>query len=310
MTEYKSVLLSKNGRVILALAREFLACKPGDRIGTVEHYSQKYNIGRGTVQSALKFLQSIGAVHLESRGHLGTYLEGMSHKKLWEVADYGVIMAVMPLPYSKRYEGLATGLFMAFEEADLPFSLAFMRGASKRLEALELGKYNLAVLSKLAARLEIQKGTPIEIIHEFGVQSYVSDHVVIFRDDAREQIEPGMRVAVDPASVDQTILTCYECEGIEVDYVETSYAQILHKLAENQIDAAVWNLDEVVERKLNYQPLRNRKSQEVAREDTTAVLAVHRDEKVLGNVLRRLVNMEGIEAIQRQVISGELIPSY
>ena len=41
------------------------------------------------------------------------------------------------------------------------------------------------------------------MLHEFGPRSYVQDHVVVFRDPAAAEIRAGMRVALDPASVDR-----------------------------------------------------------------------------------------------------------
>ena len=312
MASYRDVLMLKNGKIILTLAREFLNYSPGDRIPTIEQYAKRFSAGRGTVQSALKFLQKIGAVALESRGHLGTFVVTISDKVLWEVADFGTIMAVMPLPYSARYEGLATGLSSAFEAAGLPFSLAFMRGATKRINALIEGKYNIAVMSKLAARLEMEKGAPITVMYEFEPHTYVQDHVVVFRDSAATKIEAGMRVAIDPASVDQLILTCYECQGIEVNYIETPYTQILQKLDSGQLDAAVWNLDEVREKNLAYNlcPLAKEKSRKVARDDTIAVLVVKSEESMAIKFLKRCLDFDHIKKVQQQVLKREIIPAY
>ncbi len=167
----------------------------------------------------------------------------------------------MPLPYSKRYEGLATGLYKAFEDAHIPFSLAFMRGASKRIETLDFGKYDFAVVSKLAVNYEQNNFSSIEIIQEFGEESYVGKHVVIFADKHQTKILPNMRVGIDPDSIDQVILTNYECDGIEVEFVEISYAQIFHNIKNNIIDAAIWNGDELGDETMNYgiAPLSNKK---------------------------------------------------
>ncbi len=312
MSKFSEMLLHKNGKVILALAREFLTFSPGERIDTVARYANRFVTGRGTVQSALKFLQKVGAVALESRGHLGTYIVSLDYKVLWEAADFGAIMAVMPLPYSARYEGLATGLFTAFEEAGLRFSLAFMRGATKRIDALLEGKYNLAVMSKLAATLEMEKGAAITVLHEFGPHTYVQDHVVVFRDPAATKIQEGMRVALDPASVDQVILTCYECQGLQVHYVETPYTQILQKLSSDQLDAAVWNMDEVKEKKFffNIHPLNRQRAAKAALDDTVAVLVANAADADLVKFLQRYLDFVGIQRVQEQVIKREIIPAY
>ena len=51
---------------------------------TVAFLSEKYETARGTVQSSLKLLQDYGAIKLESRGHLGTFITYIDYLKLLE----------------------------------------------------------------------------------------------------------------------------------------------------------------------------------------------------------------------------------
>lgn len=312
MYYYKRKLMSKNGEVTMALAREFISYDIGDRIKTIEEYADNFGTGRGTIQSAIKFLRDEGAIELESRGHLGTFILSMDYKKLWNISDLGTIMGVMPLPYSKRYEGLATGLYKAFEIADIPFSLAFMRGASKRIETLDFGKYDFAITSKLAAIYEQNNFSSIEIIYEFGEKSYVGEHIVLYKDGNAYKIDDGMRVGIDLASPDQFLLTKYECEGKSIEYVETSYNQIIEKLENEEIDAAIWNEDEIIEKGLkhNISKLKNPKSLEVDEQAATAVMVTHKDHAEIQNIIRKFINMEIIKNTQKQVISGDIIPMY
>lgn len=60
-------------------------------------------------------LQENGAIKLESKGHLGTFLIAKNTAILLAFAGITSIVGVMPLPYSKRYEGFATGLIVAME---------------------------------------------------------------------------------------------------------------------------------------------------------------------------------------------------
>ncbi len=310
MGDYRKNLMSKNGRITMNLSKELLSYDEGDRIKTVEQYSKVFESSRGTVQSAFKFLQSVNGIKLEARGHLGTFITAIDHKKLWEITDMGPIMGVMPLPYSKRYEGLATGLYKAFEGANIPFSLAFMRGSSKRIEALNMDRYHFAIMSKLTAEIEMKKFPGLKMISQFKEGSYVRNHVIIFREKGETQIRDGMRVAIDPVSVDQIILTSYECEGIDVVYIEVSYNQILHKLKSNEIDVAIWNGDEIEEQNFdfNVQPLSNPKTQKIAKDDTIATIVINNNE--LKEIFSRFVNISEIEMLQDKVIKNEMIPVY
>lgn len=312
MDKYKNKLMSKNGIAIVSLAREIFTLNIDDRIQTVEQFSEALSLGRGTIHTALKFLQKEKAITLESRGHLGTYINFIDYKKLWTIADIGTIMGVMPLPYSKRYEGLATGLYTTFETMDIHFSLAFMRGSSKRIEALSSGRYNFAVVSKLAAKLEMQKSDNIEIAYEFPESSYVGRHVIIFGDKKQTKITPKMRVGIDPDSIDQIILTNYECEGIDVEFIDISYTQIFNNIKNNVIDAAIWNGDELKEQAENYgiSPLSNKKSTNLSKEDTIAVIVVEKGNKMIHEILSKFIDIKEISNIQRKVIEDKIIPTY
>jgi hypothetical protein len=312
MGNYQSKLMSKNGKVIMQLSRELITCNIGERIKTVEEYANIFRTGRGTVQGGLKFLEEEEALKLESRGRLGTYIVKIDYEKLWSISNFGTIMGVMPLPYSKRYEGLATGLYKAFEKAKIPFSLAFMRGASKRLEALKLGKYDFVVTSKLAVNVEMSYFSNIEIAYEFGPKSYVGQHVVIFREKNVTQIEDGMRIGIDTSSPDQYLLTKYECEGKKVEYIETSYNQIIKKIESGEINAAIWNEDEIKEKGLNLNicSLKNVKTINISNMDTIAALVVNKNNDDFKNVVSKFINMNIIKHIQNEVLDGKLIPSY
>ena len=308
----KRKLMSKNGQMAMFLAREFINYNEGDRIRTIGEYASSFSTGRGTVQSAMKFLDEEKAVKLESRGHLGTFIRSIDYKKLWRISDFGVIMGVMPLPYSKRYEGLATGLYKAFEKADIPFSLAFMRGAEQRIQALGMGRYDFTITSKLAAIHEKMRFPYIEELHVFGPGSYVGNHIILFKDDHVKEIEDGMRVGIDTTSPDQFLLTRHECEGKNVEYVETSYGQIVEKLRTNEIDAAVWSEDEIKEKDLDFdmQPLKNPRTIEANKCDTMAAMVIDKGNAELKSIIKRLINLEDIEKIQKLVVEKQIIPMY
>ncbi|GAU75491.1 GntR family transcriptional regulator YhfZ [Fusibacter sp. 3D3] len=305
-------LMSKNGLAIKMLSQELFSYEVGDRIRTITEYVDLLESSRGTVQSAMKFLQDDGCISLESRGHLGTFLVKTNHKKLWEYSDFGVIIGAMPLPYSKRYEGLATGLYKVFENKEIPFSLSFMRGAEKRIQALNFGKYSFAIISKLAAEIHQNENPNLSIVHEFKSESYVGKHVVIFRDPKHKRITNGMRVGFDSVSLDQSKLTEVECKSLKVTYVATPYNQIIQKLEMNEIDAAIWNGDEIFEKKLEVyiQPLKNPVAIEMDKKGNVAVIVVSNETKVIGRIMERLLDLEMVEEVQKKVMNNDMIPIY
>lgn len=312
MNDIKSKMMSKIGYITIKLAREFLKNKKDDRIKTIKEFVEDFNTGRGTIQSALNFLQEHQAIELESRGHLGTFIVNLDYKLLWEIADIGIIMGVMPLPYSLKYEGLATGLNKAFSKADIPFSIAFMRGAKNRLKVLEEGKYDFVVLSKFAAENFISNHDDFEVMCNLGVSSYLSRHVVIFADEKEKQIKSGMTIGIDSNSIDHKMLTELECKGIDVEFVDFTYMQIIKKIKDKSIDAAIWNYDEIEdhESEINFHPLKQKEAIEKNEEISSAILLVRKADDLVKNIFSQFISIEGILQVQQDVCNNKIIPEY
>ena len=98
---YNNQLMSKNGLAVLSLAKAFLRYRVGDRTPTVTELSERLNISRGTAQSALKTLQNNNAIHIVSKGHLGSYVIEKNDKILLELAGINLLVGAMPLPDRK-----------------------------------------------------------------------------------------------------------------------------------------------------------------------------------------------------------------
>lgn len=305
----KKVLLQKNGWVAMEIAREFLQLSIGDRIPTVSFFCEKYDIARGTVQIALKLLRESGAISLNPRGTLGTFVEKINYSLLLELADIKTIVGVMPLPYSKLYEGLATGIYQSAKERNLPLYLAYMRGAENRVALLEDKRYSFAITSRLAAETLISRNHDILIAMNFGVNTYVGEHGIIFYDKNNSEIQDGMRVGIDYSSIDQAFLTKFCCRGKTVQYVEIYYSQILEKLKNGEIDVAVWNIDDLKNTiwKNHYVPVKNDK---YAKMNTETVLVVNKKEEYIGHILTKFINKKEVLEIQNKVLNDKMIPSY
>lgn len=302
-------LMQKNGLVAMKLAQELMTMQVGHRIRTIDEYSKEYATARGTVQSALKLLHQHKAIALEAKGHLGTFISYMNYDVLWQFTGVGTLMGVMPLPYSKKYEGMATGLYHVIQDKNIPFSMAYMRGAQTRIKALEEGRYDLAVVSKLAALTAIKDGKAIEIAIEFGAKTYVDEHVVVFADSAKKCIEDYMKIGVDKSSTDHSLLTVAQCENCNVEFIDLPYNQLINKLKSGAIDAAVWNVDEIIEHKLSlaHYPLHSNQYQGL---DNEAVIVVKNKNQGIANLLMNAIDRESVILYQGEVMKGERIPNY
>lgn len=308
MSDVKNLIMNKNGLVSMTLAKILIQLNVGDRIPTFSELSEQTNVARGTLQNAMKLLQTTHAITLESRGHLGTFLMDRNMKVLLEFANITSLVGVMPLPYSKHYEGLATGIISAMEnDYDIPVNMAYMRGARKRLSLMMEGRYDFALASKLAVNDSIQQGTQLQIIKEFGPKSYLSSHVIVFSDPNSNSIEDGMRIGIDNDSTDQSKLTYHITANHKVHYVNLNYNQILNKLRSGDIDAAVWNEDEIRE---SYPNIHYKAIDGIDENDTIAVIVANKNAIELCALLTQLIDVDTVQSIQHLVAHGKMIPRY
>ncbi len=302
-------LLSKNGWATIIIARALMMVTVGERIPTVTELSEAFGLVRGTTQNALKNLTTSGAVTIESRGHLGSFLVDKNKKLLLEYAGLDSLVGAMPLPHSKRIEGLASGLTTTLENGyDLSTSIVFMRGARNRISLLLQQRYDFAVISHYSyQQFSLENPGLIQEVINFGPNSYISKYVLITRDPGVKEIQDGMKVGINKASVDRLSLTYELCEGKNVEFVEVEYAKVINFIETGTLDAYVANFDEIVEKNLNvyYQEIEENKDA-----CTEAVLVVSSSRTEIGVILQELVDPDVVLKIQQLVIDGQLTPSY
>jgi hypothetical protein len=300
---------SKQGIILQKIAEELLFIEVNERLPKVSDFSDNFGVGRGTVQTVLKILESENCIKVEPRGHLGTFLRYKSIANLLKYSGANRIQGVMPLPYSKKYEGLATGFTSELEVLGLPLNIAFMRGSEPRLEGVIEGRYDFALMSKFSAIDEINRDNDIKVALEFGEKTYVSGHAVIFSDPEKNKLEDGMKVGIDSFSTDQKILTHTEAKGINIEYLEFNYMHLLQHLKANTIDAMIWNVDEIDSASLNIQPLSSPLAKQYEKQMNVAVCVIRKDNRKMEYILNLLSQKEIVE-IQAQVVKGDIIPKY
>jgi hypothetical protein len=180
-------LYQKTGIAVTRLAQDFLSRKVGDRILSISEYQEKFQVSRGTVQNSLNYLKERGAVSLISRGHMGTFIEKLDYHRLQECSFNKEILGSMPLPYSLCYQGLATALYQLMKP--YAFNLVYARGSGSRMKLLSSDVCQFAVCSLYAAEEAIGSNADIEIALDLGPGTYLTRHVMIFRDPEKKAIE-------------------------------------------------------------------------------------------------------------------------
>ena len=284
--------MNKKEQAILSIAREIVFSEAGERIPSIIEYSQKYNISVGLIQKALISLQEEGALEI-------------NNEILMEKSIFGSLVGVMPLPYSKRYEGLATGIKNNFENYKVNFYFAYMSGSEVRLNLLRKGIYDFAIVSRLAYEIEKEKCDDIEVIFGFGEKSYVSRHVLL----KAAGIGKIRKIGVDKNSEDQKYMTRECITSKDCEYIEINYNETLKLLKNNIVDAIIWNYDEIEEKqiKIDYEELPNK---EVLNKANEAVLVIKKQNRILEKLTKKIINVEYIGEIQKKVLENKMLPAY
>ena len=241
----RQVLYQKKGVTISKVASSLLSRSCGDRIPPISYYEEEYGVSRGTVQNAFQYLKKMGAIALVSHGHLGTYIESIDYVKLQDCTLVKEIMGIMPLPYSRTYEGFATAIYEQMK--DYRFNMAYARGAVGRIKLVETGSYQFAVCSQYAAEYAMEQGCEIQIAMNFGTGSFLSKHVLILGEQYAAGIQDGMRIGYDRDSLDQSEITKRLICGKQVTLVDIRVQQTLSAVESGMIDAGVWNYDDIIE---------------------------------------------------------------
>jgi hypothetical protein len=311
LTRVAKSLFSRQGAVAADLARELSQYRIGDRIPTITEYAVRFGVGNGTIQAAMRTLEEMGAVQLAAKGHKGTHIAGIRYPVLWQATGREVVFGAMALPYTSRLAGLATGLKHVFTAQNVPFALAFMRGVLSRAQALKARRNDFIICSRFAGETLCTNDPELEIWCGFGNSSQVSSHVVLLPQGAGDGYFEGMRVCVDKDSIDQVTLTQAEFGHLPVKFLEVGYMQIPLMLLRGEADAAIWNVDEILEKNLPLQmvPLRNSEANGLLAKCTEAVIVIQRQTGI-GNFLDHIIEPQEVCTVQDKVCRGLMAPNF
>ncbi|OFK23647.1 GntR family transcriptional regulator YhfZ [Olsenella sp. HMSC062G07] len=301
-------LFNKEGLATCSVARELCSIPLGERIPTVSELERSCGASRGNIQKALVNLKEGGAVALEAHGQNGTLLTGIDYLALAAACGVDHITGAMPLPYTLRYEGLATALFTLLNTGDIRAYITFQRGSEARVQTLLDGSTDYCVMSRLALDDYLGRGYPLVEALDCGPLSYVGRHVLLTRDPKRSDWS-GARVGVDRSSVDQSTLTARYFADKDVELVDVQYTHIVDMLKTGALDAGIWNEDDLHVRAASVATSR---LEGMAAQDgnTHAIVVVRKDDALMGRLIRRLATCEQVRSIQRKVMENELPARY
>ena len=278
------------------------------KIPTVSELEQSCGASRGNVQKALAALKDAGAVTLEAHGQNGTLLTSVDYPALASACGRQHLVGTMPLPYTQRYEGLATSLYTLLNKDGIRTFITFLRGSEARVQMLLDGSADYAVMSQMAFEEYLGRGRALGVALSCASFSYVGRHVLLSTDGTRSDWT-GARVGVDESSADQSSLTYRYFAGVDVEYVPVQYTQIVRMLLAGSLDVGIWNEDDMHMRAsgLAMRPLGDLGMQD---SNTRAAVVVRVDDSFSRQLIRSLASADKIERIQKQVMEGRLAACY
>jgi hypothetical protein len=273
----------KSWLVNTQVARDLIGFSAGDRLPTIQEFTQKHASSRGIVQKALENLQKNGAIALEKRGKMGTYIGAIDQKTLFRLGGLEYITATMPPAVTGDLAGLATGICDAMEECPMPFNFAFIHGADKRGEALSRMIYDFAVTSLSAAVRIVSRYPGLEIMMPLEGSIYSPPFVLCCKRPGTEVISDGDTVAVDPSSTDQYLLTRRLCRGKKARIIERPYLTCRALFISGEIDFLVYrNESWIQEYQVSAIPIENGEKAEYL----TPAILINRQNYNIGNILK------------------------
>ncbi len=292
--------ISKVDAMVKQISSDIFTLKIGEKIPTVQEYSKEYSMSVGTIQKAFEILVTENAFEIDNKGTLGKFLLNKNIEKLLKLAEINELLAVMPLPSSKRYEGLATAIKKIFAEKNIKLHFAYMQGSIIRLNMVNDDIYDFAIVSNLAYKNNKNKN--LKKILELGSNTYVSKHVLIYKD----KIE---KIGIDENSEDQYFLTKKYIKDKDYKLVDVNSDSILNLIENKIIDAAICSIDELEEKNLQ-----NFKFSELDIVEKNyaneAVIIGNKNNKVISTLVKEVLDIEKLLEIQKKVILKEIIPIY
>ncbi|CAM3153738.1 GntR family transcriptional regulator YhfZ [Streptobacillus felis] len=296
-------VLNKVDIGMIKIARDLLMLEIGDRVKSTKEYKDEFNLSVGTVHKAFEELELSGAIKLQKKGAFGKVIIYKSQELLIQKAELKHIVGVMPLPYTKRYEGLATAIKELFIKKGISFYFAYMQGSRIRTKMLKEGVYDFAIMSRLAYSAQAIEG--VKKVLGFGPNSYVSDHVLL----SLKGNELGNRVGIDKNSEDQYYFSTQYFKDKECEFVEINSDNIIKNLRDGIIDKAILSIDELEENLVS--DINVEKIDIVDKNNANeAVIVIKTGNELIESLVNDILDVESIINIQKKVLNKEIVPRY
>jgi hypothetical protein len=283
----------------MKIARDLIGFSAGDRMPTIQQFTGKHASSRGIVQKALEELQHNGALALEKRGKMGTYITSIDQKTLFRQGGLEYITATMPPAVTENIAGLATGICDVMEACPVPFYFAFIHGSDKRVAALARTVYDFAITSQAAANRFTAQYPELETMMLLNGCVYSPPFVLCSKYPGARSIPNGAVIAVDPSSSDQYFLTMRLCKGKKIRILERSYVTCRALFIAGEIDFLVYRNENWIQTyKISVTPLEYSRELEYI----LPAILINKQNYNIGNILKSFLSPSLIAESQTAVL--------
>ena len=291
-------LLNKHGTATADLARTIMALDAGDRLPTIVELTERFSVSRGVVQNAICVLEDEGCVVLSRCGKLGTVLEHVDYGKLYAFTGWNPIVGAMPVPFNESFRSLAAALHTECRKMPVESSVIYASGAKVRQSMLKKDFLDYTVTSVAAARHIVAADPDIELLFELPDCWYEEPYCLLFIDSAETEIRDGMRVGVDPDTIDQTELTKALCRGKNIALVPMPFEGTVEMLHDRSIDCSVIRREKWLQENLKLVPRPIPPTDYPAQDTTIPAVLVHKDNYGIRAFLQKYLSPAGIAEAQ------------
>lgn len=295
-------ILNKHGSVTTDLARSIMVLDVGERLPTIIELTERFCVSRGIVQNAISFLEEEGCISLCRSGKLGTVLERVDYEKLYGYTGWDPIVGAMPVPFNNCFRSLASALFAESRHFPVYSSVIYVSGALNRQAMLKKDFLDYIVTSVAAARHIIAGDEDMELLFELPDCRYEEPYCLLFIGKNESEIRDGMRVGVDPETIDQVELTKALCRGKNVELVNMPFENTVEMLHNHSIDCSVIRHEKWLEDNMELKPLPIPPTDYPAQDTTIPAILVNKKNYAIKELLGKYFSPEGIAAAQRYAL--------
>lgn len=298
-------LLNKTNYVKRELSRELMLLSVGSKLRPISDYEYEYKVARGTIQKAIKSLCDDGTIKLNSNRRNGSVISYIDYAKLQHNFISGPILGALTIPSTIVPQSLITALNHSLDQFEC--DLIYARKSKTRLQMLSADKCQFAVCSLYAAKKYLSQYKDLKILFNFGPYTYMSEHVLVFRDKNATHITGGMRIGYDPTSMDNMDIIDYVINGIRnIELVPIRARNTLRHLNKGEIDCGLWTSEDIGQDSYGIQKI----NFSYIMDFTTAVLIIQTNDIFTERLLNKYIDPVEIVRIQQLVKNREMAVDY